>query len=324
MPMRCGLHAALICVLALTAAQVANAQSDGTGVDSQLVWTSPGPSSFPTVVSADVVPHKGVTFGAMLDYYRKPLGLEITDSTGETETEWVVSHALTVDFAWAFGILDIFQLGVVLPVVIDQDGAGATPFMPLGVDDGTYKLSGAAVKDMRFDLKTRFMGKSEDPATRGFGLALDVAMSIPTGDELNFAGEEGFVFQPLIVADYRSSIISTALNLGARLRTEKAALADLEVGHQALAGLGVTGHLWEGRVLLFAEATMLAEMDGFDRIGLEYRGGAGVIADDQKAVTVWIGAGSSAGTEDLLGTPIFRMLLGITYAPGDEEEFFEM
>ena len=311
----------VVFAVAMAAGGAALAQTgDGEGVDSQLLWASPGPSSFATLSSADILGHKAVSFGAVFDYYRRPLALELLSSDGAKDTEWVVEYAATADFMWAFGIADWVQLGVILPVVLDQEGVGATPLMPLGADDSTYKLAGAALKDLRFDAKVRFIGKDEAPELRGFGLAADVAMSVPTGDELNFAGEKGFVFAPNLILDYRRNPISVGLNVGARLRTEEARLADLTVGHQMTAGLGVTGHLFDRRFLVGAEGTIVAEMDGFDRLGFEYRASVGYVPDQARSVTLWLSGGASAGTGDLLGTPKLRFLLGITYAPQREEE----
>jgi OmpA-OmpF porin, OOP family len=311
----------VVFAVALAAGGAARAQGgDGEGVDSQLVWASPGPSSFATLQSADILGHKQVSFGAVFDYYRRPLALDISSSDGTEATKWVVEYAATADFMWAFGIADWVQLGVILPVVLDQEGVGATPLMPLGADESTYKLAGAALKDLRFDAKVRFVGQKKPPEARGVGLAADLAVSFPTGDELNFAGEKGFVFAPSLVLDYRKTPISVGLNAGARLRTEEAALADLTVGHQMTAGIGVTGHLLDRRFLLGAEATLVAEMDGFDRLGFEYRGSVGYVPDQARAVTLWLSGGASAGTGDLLGTPKLRFLLGITYAPQREDE----
>jgi hypothetical protein len=297
---------------------------DGEGVDSQLRWAAPGPSNFPTLASADILGHKGVSFGAVFDYYRRPLALDIRHSDGTSDTSWVVEYAATADFTWAFGIADWVQLGVVLPVVLDQAGVGATPLMPLGVDDSTYKLASSALKDMRFDAKVRFVGgRAETPETRGFGLALDLAMAVPTGDELNFAGDEGFVFAPNLILDLHRCPISAALNLGARLRTEQSKLADLTVGHQMTGGLGITGHLLDRRMLLSAEGVLVAEMDGFDRIGFEYRGAVGYVPDQARALTLWVSGGSAAGTGDLLGTPQLRFMVGLTYAPKPEEDVYE-
>jgi hypothetical protein len=297
---------------------------DGEGVDSQLRWAAPGPSNFPTLASADILGHKEVSFGAVFDYYRRPLALDVRQSDGTSDTNWVVEYAATADFTWAFGIADWVQLGIVLPVVLDQAGVGATPLMPLGVDDSTYKLASAALKDLRFDAKVRFVGgRAENPETRGFGLALDLAMAVPTGDELNFAGEGGGVFAPNIILDLHRCPISAALNIGTRLRTEQAKLADLTVGHQMTAGLGITGHLLDRRMMLSAEGVLVAEMDGFDRVGFEYRGAVGYAPDQARALTLWVSGGSAAGTGDLLGTPQLRFLIGLTYAPKPEEDVVE-
>ena len=323
--MRTGLLAAGIAFFAAgtAAAQQAGASGDGEGVDSNLLWPAPGPSHYVTLQSSDIAGHTRVAFGALFGYYRKSLGLEILDSTsGETDTEWVVEHAATVDFMWAFGLFDWVQLGVALPVVLDQGGVGATPFMPAGVDDATYKLAASALRDIRLDVKTRLLGgRAEDPERRGLGLAVDLGMTLPTGDELNFAGERGVVFVPTAVVDYHQCCISAALNVGARLRTEEARLHRTSVGHQGVAGLGVTGHLVDRRLLLSAEGVAVVELDGFDRAGIEYRAAVGYVPDEARAVTLWVSGGSAAGTGDLLGTPQLRVLVGLTYAPGEEEAF---
>ncbi|MCP4605524.1 MAG: hypothetical protein GY847_34220 [Proteobacteria bacterium] len=294
-------------------------RDDGEGIDSQLLWPNPGPSNFPTVLSSDVVGHKDVTFAGLFNYYRKPLGVK-SDDTGETE--WVVEDAFTADFLWAFGIMDIFQIGLALPVVLNQDGVGAMLFKPQGVDDTDYALASSALRDLRFNGKARFLGGgAEIPDRRDFGLALDLGLTVPTGDELNFAGDEGVVFFPTAIVDFHRCKLSAAVNIGARFRfSESENLADLDVGHQGTFGLGATGHYFDRRLLLSLEGMGLIEFDGFDRVGFEYRGGIGYIPDEARSITLWLTGGSSAGTGDLLGTPLLRMMIGVTYAPKAEDE----
>ncbi|MDD5309678.1 MAG: hypothetical protein PHU25_20355 [Deltaproteobacteria bacterium] len=309
-------------VAAMLAAGTAAAQGDGEGIDSQILWPAPGPSNFPTVESSDVVGHAGVAFSALFGYDRKPLGVQ---PAGQ-KTLWTVEDVVGADFMWAFGIVDIFQVGLALPVVLDQDGKGADipGIMPIGADEADYTLASSALRDLRFNAKARFLGGGvPNPDRRDFGLAFDLGVSLPTGDELNFAGDGGFVFAPNAIVDFHRCKFSAALNLGARLRTEKSRLANLTVGHQGTAGLGLTGHYFERRLLLSVEGTALAEFEDMGRVGVEYRGGVGYVPDDAKAITLWLSGGSSAGSGDLLGTPQVRVLLGIVYAPGAEGEALE-
>jgi hypothetical protein len=299
----------------------ANAQSsvlgDGEGVDSQILAATPGPSNFPTVQSSDIASHLGVTFAGLFGYYREPLGMEV----GGKE-KWVVEDVFSADFLWAFGLFDIFQIGLVLPMVLDQDGVGATPLQPASADDADYVLASSALRDIRMHVKTRFLGGgAEIPDRRDFGLALDVGLSVPSGDELSFAGENGVMLLPTVILDFHRCKLSAAINVGARLRFgDEARLADTVVGHQGTFGAGLTGHYFKRRLLLSAEGVGVLELDGFDRLGFEYRGGVGVVPDKERGITLWLSGGSSAGTGDLLGTPALRVLVGISYAPGEEGE----
>ncbi len=286
------------------------AQDSGQGVDSQVLWPSPGPSAFPTLESSDIVGHKDVTFAAVFGYSRQPLPQITSTVTGESGD--VIENAFYTDFLWAFGIADWLQLGLVLPVVLDQQGDGMTPI-------GGDPLASSALRDLRFNVKTRLLGgKASNPDTRGLGLALDLGLGLPTGDEKNFAGENGVVFFPTAVIDYHKCMVSAAVNLGARFRFEDATriAPEFEVGHQATFGFGLTGHLMDRRFLISGQGTGLIEMDGFDRLGVDIIGGLGYIPDESRAITIWLSGGLGVASEEFVGAPKARALIGLTYAPG--------
>jgi len=121
-----------------------------------------------------------------------------------------------------------------------------------------------------------------------------------------------------LIFDFHRCKLSAAINLGARFRTERGILADLDVDHQGTAGFGITGHYLDHTLLLSLEGTAVVEFDGFDRFSFEYRGSIGYVPDKAKTLTIWLSGGSSLGTGDLLGTPLARLLLGLTYTPGSE------
>jgi hypothetical protein len=308
------------------------------GINTQLNWPSPGPSNFPTLLSSDIVGHAEVTFGSLFDYYRQPLGIS---AAGSNETDWLVENAFTADFMWAFGIVDVLQVGLVLPLVMYQNGEGRKPIRPDDTEADEYALSASTLGDIRFNIKIRFLGtkridgKTKDPDKRDLGLALDLGLSVPSGDQFNFAGDEGVVFFPNATIDFHRSMISAAINLGARLRFPESELYNpspppsgttpnsiIVIGHQGTFGAGVTGHLLKQRLLLSAEGLGYLELDDFNNMAFEYRGAVGYIPDKAKAVTLWLGAGSSVGTDSFVGAPQVRVFLSLIYAP--KEEFEDM
>jgi hypothetical protein len=321
----------------LVAASVfANNSQDG--VNTQLNWPSPGPSNFPTILSSDIVGHAEVTFGSLFNYYRQPLGIR---AAGSSETDWLVENVFTADFLWAFGIVDVLQVGLVLPLVMYQNGEGRIPIRPPDTEPYEYALSESTLGDIRFNVKIRFLGtkridgKTKDPDKRDLGLALDLGLSVPSGDEYNFAGDEGVVFFPNATLDFHRCMVSAAINLGARIRSTESELYNpspppsgttpnsiIVVGNQGTFGAGVTGHLLKRRLLLSAEGLGYLEFDDFSNIAFEYRGAVGYIPDKAKAVTLWLGAGSSVGTASFVGAPQVRVFLSLVYAP--KEEFEDM
>lgn len=316
MKLHCKLSISVFILTALVMPSLAFAQrqheGEGRGVDSQTLWPTPGPSNFATLASSDIVGHKTVAFSTLLGYYRKPLGMTLDGGT-----EWIVENAFTSDFMWGFGLIDIFQLGFTLPLVFEQNGVGMELIQPEGAADADYMLSSSALRDIRFNVKARlYGGKAEIPDQRDFGVAFDLGLAVPSGDELNFAGDGGVVMFPTVVVDFHRCMFSAAVNLGARLRFDQdLSLFDLEVGHQGVFGAGVTGHFLKRRLLASAEMAGLVELSGFDRVGVEYRGSVGYIPDKNRTVTLWAGVGSAFGTGDVLGTPAVRALVGMSYSP---------
>ena len=287
-------------------------EGEGRGVDSQIFWSLPGPSHFAGLASSDIMGHKETAFSLMFDYYRKSIGLEVDEAT-----EWSVENAFVADVMWAFGVADLFQLGVVLPVVLEQNGVGVEPIQPDGTEDADYMLSSSALRDIRLNVKARFLGgDAEIPDQRDLGVAFDFGLAVPSGDEMSFAGDGGVVLFPTIVLDFHRCMFSATANLGGRFRFDQdVSILNLDVGHQGVFGAGVTGHFLKRRLLLSGEVFGLVELDGFDRVGVEYRGNIGYVPDEKRNITLWAGAGAGTGTGDLVGTPAVRVMVGLTYAP---------
>ncbi|MBN2530061.1 MAG: hypothetical protein JXR76_26965 [Deltaproteobacteria bacterium] len=286
----------------------------GDGLNSQNLWKTPGPSNFSFTQSADILAHRDVSFGVTADYYRKPLGIEIDD-----RIYWSVSRVTAIDFSFAIGLLDRFQVGVVLPVHIEQAGIGDSPLAPGNINTG---IGAAAVGDMRIHAKTMLYQQNYNREIRGAGLALDMGLSLPVGDEENFAGEKGIIWAPSFIMDFRRQWLSAASSIGVRFRSgEKPGLADSTVGNQMAYGLGLTFHILDDKLLLGGETNLLAELDNFERMGMELRGAIGSKPLASKAITVWLtgAAGLANRDEPLLCVPQMRFTLGLSYTPSAED-----
>lgn len=305
------LFAMTVTSLALGQTSQGGTLQDGEGLNSQVLWKTPGPSNFSFLQSSDVLENRNVSFGAVSQYYRKPLGLEIGG-----DVSWSVKRVTSLDFSWAVGLIDRIQIGMVLPVVIAQSGVGASPLKLKSVDNDE-KIAGAAVGDLRIHAKIQayrqYPGKN-----RGVGVAMDVALSMPSGDEYNFAGENGVVFAPLLILDFRRHFLSAGTNVGVRLRSgDKAYLADSSVGNQLTYGIGGTLHMFSEKLLVSSEMNLLAEMDDFNRMGLEFRGAIGTISSQIPSLGLWLSgcAGISNKENPVLSVPQMRFTLGLTYQP---------
>jgi hypothetical protein len=183
------------------------------------------------------------------------------------------------------------------------------------------------VGDLRFHAKVSLLGRGKLGVIKHkkVGLALDIGLSVPSGDEVNYAGENGIVFAPTAVVDFKNRLFYASYNVGVRLRSgDPAVLSDLRVGNQFLNSAAVTLHLLNEFLLLNAEINILEEIDDKTRYGFEFRGSIGTRPGNSHYVTIWLsgGAGFAGKNSPVLSVPQMRFLLGLTYAPSAENSFF--
>jgi outer membrane protein OmpA-like peptidoglycan-associated protein len=311
----------------------ARAQGTDTSIDVNTYWPAPGPGNYFGVRGAAIAPHLGVGFSLDLNYQHRPLTL--TDLASGEDID-AVQYQVTADFLWSLGLFNWVQIGLALPTVLAMDGAGASP-----LDDTRAELATTAIRDLRIDLKSRFIGRDRNGIVRdGFGLALAASLSVPTGDRENFAGDRNVVGEPVLIADYNHRYFSVAANVGARLRAASR-FADAEVGHQLTFGVAGAGYLVDRRLQLFAELYGLFGLTGTDTVTddlgndveilgnephLEIRGGIGYTPDRERDITILVGGGAGLMT-DTPGVPQFRVLASLRYQPqnrdADEDGVFD-
>ncbi|MBZ4419470.1 Ig-like domain-containing protein [Myxococcus sp. RHSTA-1-4] len=298
--------------LALTGALVASpAEAQVTvptasqAIDVQQYKPGPSVNDILGVHSARVHPHLGWNVGLSLNYADKPLNF--LDPREDRFITALVRSQVGLDLMGAVGLFDRFEVGVLLPVTL-QDSEPAPqvdPSFSQGVGSG-------GIGDLRVVPKARLVD-GED-----FDLALAVPVVLPTGGEADFLGGSGFGVQPRLVAEYGQKL-RLAANLGVDFRS-KQQLRNLHTGNSLAFGLGAEMPFTVGELPLAAAATLVGglgfeEQDSEERplellAALKYRSVSGFSAH--------LGAGP--GLTRGYGTPGFRVLGGLSYSPEPSRE----
>jgi outer membrane protein OmpA-like peptidoglycan-associated protein len=258
-----------------------------------------------TVPSPEVSPHRSVGFGLIVSYVHEPLTLLNPDG----DEILGVGHQVTADFLWSFGLWDRLQLGLALPVVVSQDGEGIAPIAcPDPADCEVPALAATAIRDIRLDAKLR-LGKTGVARALGAG----ISVSLPTGDDQNFAGTDGVSVLPMLMLGGLRPTPRLRLGaaIGGRLRGETE-VADAKFGSELWARVGA-GYEVVPRLAISAEYFgSLPLVDGADE-RMEVIGAVRFSPDRAEDVTLELGGG--AGLSESAGSPAFRAIAGVSYAP---------
>ncbi|QSQ27964.1 OmpA family protein [Pyxidicoccus parkwayensis] len=257
------------------------------------------------VYSPRVQSHLNWNVGLSLNYADKPLNF--LDPRQDKFITSLVRRQVGLDLMGAVGLFDRFELGVLLPVTLQdsEPAANVDPSFAQGVGSG-------GIGDLRLVPKARLVD-GED-----FGLALVVPVVLPTGGASDFLGGSGVAVQPRLVAEYGQRL-RLAANLGVDLRKQQQ-LRNLVTGNALAFGLGAELPFTMGNLPLAAEATLVGalgfkEQDTEERplellAALKYRSLGGLSAH------VGAGPGLTRG----YGTPGFRVLAGLSYSPPPSRE----
>jgi hypothetical protein len=199
-----------------------------------------------------------------------------------------------------------------MPLVV-QDGDRLQ-----GIDLDETPLSEMTIGDARLHAKVRLRG---EPGDRGATLALAAVVTLPTGDDDNFAGEAGPLIEPRLIASWRRSRGALAINLGARIRTEEVVLLSPARAHgnellASVAGELVVPWLCSDAFSVLAEyAAVRGEGTTGDNVGpspQEVRAGVRLRLPNGWSITVGGGAGTSP---DEVGSPEWRFVAAVIRDP---------
>ena len=229
-----------------------------TSFNARLFNPAPGPLNFFQIESPELGDDMKPSVGAFLYYGRRPFAIyncdgdncdddqTVTDASGnDVGTIYAIDNHLTLDLMGSFNFLKWFQVGLVMPFNVLQngqefavryDGVTGNNWIEPGDDYSTIFSPG----DLRIHFKGRFLGKDRE---EGISLAVAGSISIPLWNLIGYGkdeksesikgyGGDGFISGtvPKILFGYRFGDFRFALNTGFYWR-KKTEFLNAEIGH---------------------------------------------------------------------------------------------
>ncbi|HEY4223470.1 MAG TPA: OmpA family protein [Myxococcota bacterium] len=169
----------------------------------------------------------GYDLGLVLNYEHNPLFTYRQNTLNTLERDQIlVADRVTADALLSIALFNWVELGVDVPVVLDQGGVN--------------KIGTTGLGDILVDPKVRILRQKD-------GAPIDVAalidFSLPTGQFLDYAGETGVTFTPGIAISRDFGPLRMSANVGHRFR-QTSAVAGLTAGNELIYRLGVGVPVW--------------------------------------------------------------------------------
>jgi len=276
----------------------------------------------------------GFNVGLLFNYQHHPLVLYREEKQGATSTGFdinkaqsidVVSSQMTTDVVAAFGLMKgrwlNLQVGLDLPVNLYMSGTNVSD---AGVAAGSYSQTGMG--DLRLQLKWLILKD-----LGGFSLAFSPILTFPTGNKDGYGGDPNVTFRPRVVLGFNWRNLMAAANVGYLVR-QSSLIFSSEIGNQLLYGVGV-GYRIHPRLLALAElggrsgfgsasdcvkdpltgttSCRGTSLNDIDANPLEADLGVRVPLNGGFEITGGVGLGIVRA----IGSPQFRVLAGLRWAP---------
>ena len=253
--------------------------------------------------------HLDWSVGALLSHAQEPVYRRIRRE-GEPElTTYPVWFRRQLDIFASLGVLDVAEIGLVFPVILYQESNDTLE--STGIDTREVQHSGTG--DPRIEVKVLFF---ERPRIR---LGAAASLTLPLGHHVSsgrdFMGSGLPTFEPKLLAQAPVGPIDLAANIGFLIRET----TDLGSQTQTHAFTWNVGAAWDihdftepkgFQVLAELNGEMDVDVDAASTptelmLGMKYRGYTDTV------FSMGAGPGISRG----LGTPTFRVFVGVSYDP---------
>ncbi len=272
--------------------------SEEPAIDPQRFKTSPFSNDYLTVYSGSGLDSANWGLGFFFNYQPDPISL--FDSEGN-KAKTVIGDQFTVDISGFYSPLKWLDIGLVIPVVAYQDGAGWG-------NDKTPPSAG--IGDMRLIPRFQLYNFSDGL----FAVSLITEVMAPTGRQIHKAmGKANFSFRPALALSSDSQFFAAAVNFFYHLQ-EKQMFRETPFDDEFGVKVALAGKFIPGWLDVVGEFSAVTSIDKpFDNSAVDHieAGGAFRIGTP---VGMDITAGASAGIGSALASPKYRVFLGISYS----------
>jgi len=263
---------------------------------------------------SEVIRHLEPSFGLVFHFQDDPYQL-VYEQDDERIHQRILDHVLKAEVWAAIGLFDYLDIGLVMPVVLNQatgDPESNAPGAPLFDSD----IASFTTADLRIVPKLKILDARD---FSGFGLAFLLPISLPTGDDQAYQSEGNVRIEPRLAFDYSTDGgFVVAANIGFQPRGERTVL-NFENNDALKWGLGL-------EIPLVEDLALIGSLFGTVAVGADSKASRTDPIEALGGVQVWfakdwianIGAGS--GLSNGVGAPDFRAFLTVGYTPRQPRE----
>jgi hypothetical protein len=226
-------------------------------IDANSLWLAPGPAHFLAIAPAQPLERGAFAFGFGVSYLDRPLRLRAPSPDPDGRYINVVRYALDATVLLAYGVSSRFELTASRTSVLHQSGAGAEGY----TSQNGPPIASTALRDQRLGAGYALI----DDRALGFAAKARFELSLPVGDEQEFAGEASWVGAPSVALALTRGPLRLGSELGLRLR-ETTGFAGAPLGSQATIAFGAGVDVLDRELLsVLAEGFILPSLVGEDR-----------------------------------------------------------
>ena len=306
-PSETGCHSAVL--LSLFLVTLALATFGPSAVEAQQRFNSNRFQPAPTIEDGfatqlpDTLGHLRFSVQLLLDYANDPV-VVASRATGERVGE-VVGDSLFFHMYAALGLWDFLEVWAGLPVAGYMNGDGTAGG---GLADAGPNSVGLGQPQL--GVSARVLGRKQE----GFQLGVNAALGLPVGTTDAYAADDGVTARGWVNAAYYTSVIPVA-SVGVAYRPS-ADFENVEVGSELFYNLGLHIPLLQRSLRLIGELYGTTNLRGgnlFSRTEtpLELLGGAKYTLP----FGLQVGGAAAMGLTRAVGSPGYRILLTVGYAP---------